>query len=767
MPQNVIIVGSAFQIASAVQGPDNLTFVLSFTQPPTAISSTGANDALNPNNYVITGPSSTAVLSVTKVTSYIFNLTLTYPIVTGDYVLTVNNVQSSGVGLSGGNQVTVVCTVISGGESLVQGHSNDDAGNILRRFLPPQYRFKLAWEALIAGLAAGDQIVKTNIFDAFSQLFISSAAGNFLVQRAADKGIDYPSAVGMPDDSFRELVIDVTNQKLVHQALLKILGIFYGDKSVRANILSGVSEPYNITPNDTISFLFDGRNTLTVTFFASDFSNIASATASEVAAVLTRAFKRAGLSAYALSDTVDGLNKVYVYSGAQGLLGSVSVTGGMAQNALQFPTRIPLFTGATNTQWLAQRLSSSEFRFTYNSGATTSPVTGLLSVKVGDYVLLDFVNASTLRGWYQVSDVHIDANTTTGSYVNNTWFSITPTLGFPYSVGGSVTINQTGPNEVIFYRPTIYTVIQNSAPSFVAQYQPQNLDVIMPVTTKVVTRAAQYAAYLHVQSTVVITSVSRTSNVVTVTTTTPHGYSTGQMVEIRGVTGSTAGRWDILGQITNTGANTFTIPGIGSNGTGIGGEAIAVTAPAGNASIIGPYILDPNAGFAITGTSTTTGSIISGGRGINTLTVTSASSFPTTQCWLVFGFGTKYETGPVRCLGRLNSTTLIIDQSYVFPLDLAAGTDVTLLAQKGAFNPTPGSLNLFYVTDSNSGRIAAQDLVGKTAGAGININYKIVYPGDRGLGGQGNPITGIKISDVVQIWAGDNVDATIAGAHNA
>jgi len=47
---------------------------------------------------------------------------------------------------------------------------------------------------------------------------------------------------------------------------------------------------------------------------------------------------------------------------------------------------------------------------------------------------------------------------------------------------------------------------------------------------------------------------------------------------------------------------------------------------------------------------------------------------------------------------------------------------------------------------------------------GVNVVSKITYPGDRGLAGQGLPATGIKISDKVEVWAGNDIDAEVEAA---
>jgi hypothetical protein len=71
----------------------------------------------------------------------------------------------------------------------------------------------------------------------------------------------------------------------------------------------------------------------------------------------------------------------------------------------------------------------------------------------------------------------------------------------------------------------------------------------------------------------------------------------------------------------------------------------------------------------------------------------------------------------------------------------------------------------FYITDSPAGRIVAEDAVKAAAGAGINVNVTVIYPGDRGLGGEGLPTSGTyKLSDVVGIFGSSTPDADTVAA---
>jgi hypothetical protein len=61
--------------------------------------------------------------------------------------------------------------------------------------------------------------------------------------------------------------------------------------------------------------------------------------------------------------------------------------------------------------------------------------------------------------------------------------------------------------------------------------------------------------------------------------------------------------------------------------------------------------------------------------------------------------------------------------------------------------------------------VAASDAIDDTIAAGIPMNKEVVYPGDRGLGNEGQPVKGShKIADKVRVWGGDDLGTEIKKA---
>jgi hypothetical protein len=253
---------------------------------------------------------------------------------------------------------------------------------------------------------------------------------------------------------------------------------------------------------------------------------------------------------------------------------------------------------------------------------------------------------------------------------------------------------------------------------------------------------------------------------VTVTAAVAHGLSTGSVVFIDGVYTSPGGGLNGSFTVTVTSPTQFTYqtPDFAFASSATAGSVLPFAAPPQDDSIFGPYIFDQD-GLSITSVSTTVQTAISKGRQAPILAVADATAFPDQPGWLVLGFGTSNQQGPVQYFGRVSNGQLFFDQNFTFKADASIGTDVTLLLTKGTWIPDDPALGAFYLTASPAGRVAASATLDQVIAAGFNVDKTILYPGDRGLGGEGLGSEGIKLSDVVWVWAGDDVDAEVAAAH--
>ena len=227
-----------------------------------------------------------------------------------------------------------------------------------------------------------------------------------------------------------------------------------------------------------------------------------------------------------------------------------------------------------------------------------------------------------------------------------------------------------------------------------------------------------------------------------------------------------AGRLNGVFPITSLGASSFSFVTTDTTlpSAGMGGTATAIAAASNG--IGGPYIYDTNSGAAVTGVASTTTQDLVVGQSYKTLSIADTTGFIDSPGYLVFGFGTSKELRPVRYLGVLSSTQLLLDPSYSFFSNISSGGSVTLLRSRSTFVPPhPETTGSFYATASAAARVQAQATIASLVAAGVNVTTSIVYPGDRGLGNEGLPAHGTaKLSDKVLVWGSDEIDAELKAA---
>lgn len=275
-------------------------------------------------------------------------------------------------------------------------------------------------------------------------------------------------------------------------------------------------------------------------------------------------------------------------------------------------------------------------------------------------------------------------------------------------------------------------------------------------------------------TTYTITNAERASNVTTITFATAHPFQAHDLVFVNfnNEVLFTSGVFSVTTATTNTISYTETASDqsiVIENGSvykNFSPDATITPWAAQTDTIPGPYLIDPLEGVSISSLKSSVGGpLYTGifkGQKYVTLPVVDATQFPDTAGFVVLGFGTDLQTQPIKYFGRYNATGLLIDYNYAFQETMPNGTEVVLLTQRDPFVPTT-LVGEFYATASAAGRVAAENTIQDIAAAGINLNVTIVYPGDRGLGGEGLPAKGAtKLSDKVAVWGGDDLDNEIA-----
>jgi hypothetical protein len=519
MPSSASFTGSPLFLLSVTQVASN-TVRVKFSQDPLASNAAGTNDALNIANYLVTGPASVTVSSVTAIATdpQSFNINLNVPLIAGVWTLTVINIQTAlGNALTSPTSLTFTGSLFSQAAPLSGGAINDSAAAFIRRLISPNLSGP-GWDAIIAAIATGDEYVRTLARNAYDQLFVSTAEGKYLDRLLSDDGLTRPVGIGISDDVYRNLGIKVNSHKLTLESFLEVLEVFYGADALRATIDSS-NETYNIQEGDDLVVEVEGSS-ITIIFHQTDFAVLGRASAIEVASAITRGLRLGGVLAYAapILDVLNNISFVRIYSGALGLRGALRVLGGKAQNILKFKTLLST-TQTIGTQWRIDTpatitgLIADRARFTFIGGTDPS----LSLVQIGDYINVYGSPFSAVnRGHFLVTAV------------TTTYFEIENVLAV-----AQATVTQTAINDILFFRPTKFTINSKSRISTAIQASANNVDVILAATTQAVSRGVNTAAYLHGNSSVNLknfincVSVVRNTNVVAVQTTTPHGFLVG------------------------------------------------------------------------------------------------------------------------------------------------------------------------------------------------------------------------------------------------
>jgi hypothetical protein len=648
-------------------------------------------------------------------------------------------------------------------------------------------------DAVLWALASGTEKLIDNVEAVHDQIYIATAEGRYLDQRLADANLIRPPTVGLSDDVFRDIGISVLNTKQIRDLILKILGTMFGEDAIRATSISGAYEPYNLDDGDTLIIQYDGADPITITFESSQFANINTATAQEVADAITRSIRKQGKIGSAVVKD-DGTNKfVELLSNTPSPSSSIKVLGGKAQNVLLFREARP--TSATaSTQWTVSAQAGGIIRYTWSGGA--NPSVG--KVRKNDYVNIygpGFNNAN--RGTFTVIDVR-------GGSVNNAYFEIENPNGV-----SEIAVQGTN-NGVLFFNPYRMTILDKTRYAAVYQAEQRLLEILIPATTKVVRRDKAGAAHIHGSAFITTTTYNDGQNQVTdITFPSPGAISDGQYfllntpttlyyvyfdttggnlvdpaipgrtgirINISSLTTATQVAQEVAKEVSGTihfsAANPSTptarianadvgaitphsngnVPGISFSvyQTGVNASVVTTSVPNPDEQFtdnFGPYLYDPSQPFTISDkgstltaqASPTTNKIIQ---------VANANNFPDSQGFIILGYGTSRQEGPIPYLARPSSNSLLLNPSYRIKNTHPVGTDVALVASNGPVIISKTGTDLpFYLTDVVAGRVYAEDLIKMVVATGIRLVITILYPGDEGLSKWGT-----KDSETPIIW---------------
>jgi hypothetical protein len=523
----------------------------------------------------------------------------------------------------------------------------------LRQYLNPTIRGK-STDAILEGISYPLSNLVQNAESVNDMIYVVTAKDTYLDQLLASRGLTRPENVGLSDDVFRQIGIEVGNRKQVRSLINSILRIVFGDEYVSATIDSNFAEPYFLEDGDTLTFSFDDGEPITIVFSSDQFSNINQATAQEVADAITKEIRRLGRDGASIVLDSGDDRFVRLISQTAGPSSTVKVLGGKAQNQLRFDRVVPT-SGLALTQWTVEKQPNGNVRMVWSGGP--NPSIGF--VNKNDYVNIYGSSFSQEnKGTFTVVDVK-------SGLVGNSYVEIQNPIAQDEIVLQGTT------DGVLFFTPTRKTL--NNKVAYAATYQTESrlLEIFVPATTKVVRRDNLGASYLQDE------------------TPSPDG-------------------------------------------------------------IYGPYLWDLSKGYIIGEEECNTTQVVdSSTEGI--IFVDDASEIPDDQGFLVFGFGTAKEEGPVPYLSRPSANSIIINPTYNFRFVHENGTNISYVQQNSTYTPDSGGQDYaFYLTDEVSGRIYAEELIELVKATGIRLSVTVLFGNDEGFGKWGT-----ESSEITKIYGPD------------
>ena len=357
--------------------------------------------------------------------------------------------------------------------------NREDEYKKLRSYLNKVIRGKNT-EAILRSVASGPVHLINNVEAVNDSLYIVSAKNQYLDSRLGDKGVVRPAEVGLSDEIFRDIGIEITNRKQIRDLIHQLLRILYGEFFTRATSASQEVENFNLEEGDNLIISFDGQNPVEISFTATQFSDISNATAQEVADTITKSLRKLGVNGAAFTQQDGDDLKVVLTSSTDGPSSSVRVLGGKAQNVFKFDEIRPT-SGDASTKWAITQEAGGNIRATWIDGANPS----LGMVKIGDYVNIygssfDLAN----QGTFTILDAK-------GGNVGNAYVEFENPNGIPE------TVTQNSDDGVLFFNPKIRTLISKERYAGAFQTSPRTLEVFIPATTKVVRRNRAGAAHIY------------------------------------------------------------------------------------------------------------------------------------------------------------------------------------------------------------------------------------------------------------------------------
>lgn len=327
---------------------------------------------------------------------------------------------------------------------------------------------------LLEALASGDTFVIDQLSQARRQLFLTTAESNFLTNLANRYNFSVAQNSGLDQNSFRQLALPaIFAPKQSVPTFNKIIEIFYGTAVLHPTVASTVSEPFNLSDNDSLIIQTES-GVFSVLFSANKFADITNVSASQIASAINAQVPE--LYADIITDKNTRRSSVRIVSREFGIAAKIRVLGGSVQNKLKFQgykDSCNLIGTEWNISHYKDAIYSDKIRFTWTG---VGPNPNLAAVNIGDYICVygledtSSVQFSKLNSTFEILNCGYD------------YFEI-KTFNFPYT---NVTFTQTSQFNFAITAKEYRTIFNNDLYAYVTEARPGIVDINIPVIPPII-----------------------------------------------------------------------------------------------------------------------------------------------------------------------------------------------------------------------------------------------------------------------------------------
>lgn len=328
------------------------------------------------------------------------------------------------------------------------------------------------WNSLVSAIGAEDERLAQLAEEVRKQFFIKTSSRPHLDRLAANNNLQRPRFVGMNDSDFRKFVPILSYQpKQVKRIIDEMLDLFFLKDATTAFLSTELYEPFILKDTWTLEITVDALNQEYIVFRTSDFTDISAATADEVAA----AYNRQAKYSYAITyyDSATKNTYIRIFTNTIGAQGSMAITGGLANIALEPNGFLNELGSGANTQWVVTKVGNT-VTFTYNAGVQP----GVESLQPGD---IFFCDISGNVGSFVITNVDIRLR-------NFTFENLLATPG---------TFTQTSSTQTKWMRPVHVTSFANRRRALAWETTVGAVSIEMPATPPIVNRGAKGGMHVN------------------------------------------------------------------------------------------------------------------------------------------------------------------------------------------------------------------------------------------------------------------------------